>query len=272
MIPPMQAFWVRVLSGQSSGTLALTNAMRHHESGTNRLKVQSANKSAQQLLRLQVSNGTNSDEAIVLFNPNASNGFDNYDSPKMTNGSAAISEIYTMSGTEQLVINGLNSISSNPELALGFRTGQANTFSIKTTEISNFDSETEIILKDNVEKTEQNISNGTIYTFKSDVTNTASRFSIVFRTSSATTGIDNKVNTTPDLNVFTNTQNKIIVNCNAALLHEGTITIYNALGQKLMNTRTTGTCTVIDHIFSPGAYTITVNIVGNNETKKLILN
>jgi len=58
MIPPMQAFWVRV-DNIGTGTLAFTNAMRAHQSGTNPLRTRAAEKTtAQQTLRLQISNGT----------------------------------------------------------------------------------------------------------------------------------------------------------------------------------------------------------------------
>ncbi|MFZ4726625.1 MAG: hypothetical protein ACOYMD_14420, partial [Paludibacter sp.] len=81
----------------------------------------------QQVLRLQVSNVTNNDEAIIIFNEDAQNGYDDFDSPKMSNANVAIPEIYTMAGSEQLVINGLNSITTNEVVPLGFYTGQANT-------------------------------------------------------------------------------------------------------------------------------------------------
>ncbi|MCX6307548.1 MAG: hypothetical protein NTY32_01525, partial [Bacteroidia bacterium] len=61
LIPPMQAFWVKVEGGP--GTLAFTNDMRSHVVGTNPLK--SATQSAQQILRLEVSNAGNTDEAVV---------------------------------------------------------------------------------------------------------------------------------------------------------------------------------------------------------------
>ena len=129
----------------------------HGDVTTNKLKAPSASKSVQQLLRLQVSNGTNSDETVVYFNPNASNGLDDYDSPKMTNANAAIPEIFTQVGTESLVINGLNNTASNRELPLGFTAGQASTFNIKATEISNFDSDTQIVLRDNLLNKEENL-------------------------------------------------------------------------------------------------------------------
>jgi len=77
MIPPMQAVWVHATAAT---TLNFSNSMRSHEIGTNRLKSKSV--ASQQVLRMQVSNGINSDEAIVLFNSNASDGYDVYDSQK----------------------------------------------------------------------------------------------------------------------------------------------------------------------------------------------
>jgi len=156
MIPLIQAFWVRVASGFTSGTLAVTNAMRSHEGVvSNRLKARSFEDLTQQVLRLQVSNGTNSDEAIVLFNVNAADGLDKYDSEKMTNGNAYVPEIFTLARTEPVAINGLNSVKTTPELSLGFNTGEVNIFTIKTIEASNFDADTRIVLKDkqlNIEK------------------------------------------------------------------------------------------------------------------------
>ena len=115
--------------------------MRSHEpaadGNNNRLKAPATSQVAQQVLRMQVSNGVNSDEAIVLFNPNASNGYDAFDSPKMTNANVAIPEIYTLAGTEPLVINGMNSIKYDTEIPVGFTTGQSNQFTISAIETSN---------------------------------------------------------------------------------------------------------------------------------------
>jgi hypothetical protein len=87
-------------------------------------------------LRLQVSNGINTDEAVVYFNANASNGFDAYDSPKMSNANKAIPEIYTLAANEELVINGMNELALNTELPLGFSSGELNNYSIKASEIA----------------------------------------------------------------------------------------------------------------------------------------
>jgi hypothetical protein len=270
-IPPMQAFWVRVLSTQPSGTLNFTNAMRSHQDvTTNRLRVKSVN-STQPLLRLQVSNGVNSDEAIVLFNANASDAFDSYDSEKMSNNNDAIPEIYTLAGTEKVVINGMKAVYDNQELPLGFNTRKENKFTIKATEISNFAEETQIILKDKLLNSEQELESNTAYTFSSDVTNTTDRFSIVFKTIGVTTGLNNTGNGSESVLIYRNQNGQITINRKDAL-GEGTVTVCNAVGQKLVSQSTTGTVTVVDKKLIPGVYLVRVNVSGQSTTKKIILN
>jgi hypothetical protein len=273
MIPPMQAFWVRVTAG-NTGILGFDNTMRSHQDQsvtTNRLKAPAVANTAQQVLRLQVSNALNSDEAIVLFNPNASDEFDVYDSEKMSNNDATIPEIYTLAGTEQVAINGLNSIATNPVLPLGFKTGTSNSFTIKATEISNFDSDTKIILKDNVLNTEQDLTDGSAYTFTSDVDSTTSRFSVVFKSVGFTTGVQT-ASGDPSTLIYKNANNQIAVNCNGAINDNASITVYNALGQKLELKKITNTTTIIDKAFTSGVYVVTVNNGGKSTTKKVILN
>jgi len=269
MIPPMQAFWVKVNSG-STGTLSFDNTMRSHKDvSTNKFRLPAANAS-QQVLRLQVSNGTNSDEAIVLFNSNASNAYDAYDSPKMTNGNASIPEIYTFAGAEKLVINGLNSVTTNPLVALGFSTGTTNNFSIKGTQVGNFDPDMKIILKDQLLNKEQDITDGTAYTFTALAGTADERFSVVLRSSSLTTGTD-YIFSQQSITVFKNANNKIVVT-RSAFSKDGVITVCNELGQKLFSTTASGKSTVINKCFSSGVYLVTVNEDGRTITKKLIVN
>jgi hypothetical protein len=265
-IPPMQAFWVRVTGG-GAGTVVFENSMRAHEVGTNRLKAPELN--TQKVLRLQVSNVENCDEAIVLFNSNASDSYDDYDSPKMSNANAAIPEIYTTVGGEQLVINGLNSaVIANRELPLGFTTGASNNFTIKATEISNFDADTRVILKDNVLKAEFELNVGNAYSFSSDVVNTTSRFSILFRSATGPNALyDNNFST---LYIGKNANNQITINGVDA--KDGMVTVCNAVGQKLISTALTGSSLVIDKPFSTGVYLVTVNVGNAKVTKKVIVN
>jgi len=272
LIPPVQSFWVRVANGFNSGILGVNNSMRSHaDLTTNRLKVKGQANSGQQLLRLQVSNGVNSDQAVVLFNAKASNGFDSFDSEKMSNNLASVPEIYTLAGTEPLVINGLNSISSNEELPLGFTSGEGNTFTIKATEINNFDPDLKIILKDKMLNTEKELVIGNDYSFTSDAISTSTRFSILFKTSTVITGAINPDYTgSESLYIFKNQNNQITIHRNDPI-GEGTVTVYNATGQKIVNIPTTGVVTLVNNKLLPGVYMVTVNAQGKNTTKKITL-
>jgi hypothetical protein len=270
LIPPMQAFWVRVKSGFATGTLTFMNAMRKHiDYSGNKFKAPSFNTT--QILRLLVSTGTNSDEALICFNSNASNGFDDYDSPKMTNANAAIPEIYSLAGTEQVVINGLNGIESNQEVPLGFTTGQSNTFSIKASEVNNFDGNTRIILKDKLLNTEQDLTAGGVYSFTSDITSSTSRFSLMFKSPSVTTAIDSNENNNSTISIYKNLNNQISI-AYSGIDKNGIITICNSIGQKLVITPMTGANTTIYNLFKEGVYVVCVNINGNNIVKKITIN
>jgi len=268
VIPPMQAFWVRANVG--GGTLSLDNTMRLHSASSNPLKAPSASKVVSQLVRLQVSNGTNNDEAVIYFNANASDAFDAFDSPKMTNEDVSVPEIYTMAGTEQVVINGLNQVTSNKELLLGFATGESNSFTIKATEMSNFNIGTTVVLRDNLLNIEQNLTDGTAYNFTSDVASTANRFTVIFKSAGSITGQNNTGNS--QMYVYKNASNQIVVNCKGDINSNAMVSVYNALGQKLYTEQITGNNTVIGEKFPSGVYMVTVNNGGKSTTKKVILN
>jgi len=267
IIPPMQSFWIKTTS--ATNTFGFTNVMRSHQDqsvATNRLKAPIA--STQKLLRLQIANSEENDETVVYFNANALDTYDAYDSPKMSNANAAIPEIYTTVGGEQLVINGLNSaVIANRELPLGFTTGASNNFTIKATEISNFDADTRIILKDNVLKAEYELNVGNAYNFSSDAVNTSSRFSILFRSATGPNALyDNNFST---LYIGKNANNQITINGVGA--KDGMVTVCNAVGQKLISTVLTGSSLVIDKPFSTGVYLVTVNVGNAKVTKKVII-
>lgn len=269
IIPPMQAFWVKVNAGKT-GSLAFDNTMRsHQELTTNKFRAPADNNS-QQLLRLQVSNGTNSDEAIVLFNTNATDGYDDFDSPKMSNGNVNIPEIYTLAGTEKLVINGLNTMTANQSLLLGFTSGATNTFSIQATEVSNFSADTRIILKDNTLNVEHDLTDGSPYTFTSDVTSTDNRFSVVFRSTAILAGFDILPNN-KFITVINNADNQLVVVRNGDA-QPATVTVCTAIGQKLFSTSISGNTAAIHKSFDKGVYLVTVNESGSIITKKVIIN
>jgi hypothetical protein len=272
LIPPMQSFWVLVNPGQT-GTLAVDNSMRSHQDqsiASNRLKAPAM--SLQQVLRLQVSNGVNSDETIVLFNPNASDAIDDYDSPKMSNNNAAIPELYTFVENKQLVINGLSQIYRNQEIPLGFTTGQSNVFSIKATEINNFGDNTQIILKDNQTNNEWNLTDGSAYNFSSDISSSiTNRFSIVFKSADTSTGNIITGNNLNSIQIYKNDDNKITINCTNGILGQATALVYNEVGQKLDEQTLQNSKTVLSKSFLAGVYIVNVNVNGKSTTQKVVI-
>lgn len=250
-IPPMQAFWVRA---NSAGTVTFTNAMRSHGNGeSNKLKAPSVN--GQQVLRLQVSNATTSDEAVIYFDKNAQNDFDKYDSEKMFNNIATKPEIFTQVGHEKLIINGLNSIQYETEIPLGFATGEASVFKISLREMKNFEVGTRLILRDKMNPTaEVDLSEETSYDFSSAVTAANSnRFSILFRAPSTTTNVakTSNINTF----VFVNAANLIEIIAPA----KSDYSIYNTAGQIIESGKLLSNQQTINSTFAKGIYIVKVN-------------
>jgi len=261
-IPPMQAFWVRA---KSSGQLQLTNDMRSHAPATDYLlKAPAVN--SRTLIRLELSNGTNTDEAVLYLSENANNALDALDAPKMSNEDATIAEIFTRAGNEKLVINAMRTLPRDTEIALGFEAGSATSFTLRANELSNLPSDVKLILKDNVTKTETDLTDGTaVYSF-GDIATSGDRFSIIFRTAGAVTGIDQP--TFSGLTAYSNANNQLTVLYDGAIDAQTVVSVYNAVGQRLVTQSLKGVSTVIDGEFAPGVYVVKVNNLSRKLTIK----
>jgi hypothetical protein len=266
-IPPMQAFWVYVTEGNTQGTFTVNNTMRSHEAGTGSL-LRSA--STNKLLRLQVSNGTNSDQAIILFNTEASDDQDLFDSPKKSNQSASIPEIFTLVNNKQTVINGMGDLSDSKQMILGFKSSEANDqYAITASEISGFDEETKIILKDNLLSKEIVLSDTVSYNFTASSINSTdlTRFTIAFYPSGS---MSNNETTLNSVNVISS-DHKIIVNVTDNLgLNQ--VTVYNTIGQIVYSKEAKGLETFCSPELANGAYLVNVNASGLKKNFKIIVN
>ena len=262
-IPPMQAFWIRVNSGTASTNLIFKNSMRaHKDDNGNIFKAPKLN--TQQLLRLQISNGTYSDEAVVYFNTDASNAFDSYDSQKMFEiASATKPEIYTQIGSEQLVINGLNTIPYDAEIPLGLITKKAGNFSIAANELLNFESGTRVMLKDKLNPAiETELTPETVYNFNAPITAASTdRFSLIFRAPGVATATNNIGNI--NAQVFVNAANQIAI----VAPEKSSYSIYNAVGQLIDNGIVNSKLITHNSKLSAGVYVVKVN---NQSTRVIV--
>lgn len=251
-IPPMQSFWVRAIEGGS--TLNLTNAMRSHAPETDKLlKAPAAKNTDRTLVRLQVSNGINSDETVIYFSEKAKDGFDSNDAPKMSNGNAAIPEIFTTLDNEKIVINSMNTMPLNQEIKLGFVAGNASSFSLKANEITNLPENVKVILKDNAANIEADLSDGTTtYAFEPVATQN-DRFSLIFRTAGSTTDVQKP--TVAAAQVFVNGNNQITIIAPV----KSSYAIYNGLGQLIENGIMNSDHRTQNSKLTSGVYVVKVN-------------
>ncbi len=268
-IPPMQAFWVRVDNGFSSGTITFDKQYINHKDVTNnRRRAKEATNA--KFVRLQVSNGTNFDEAIVVFNPLASDGYDAYDSPKMSNGSTKIPEIFTKAGNEVVAINGMKTFDSERIIPLGFSTGQTASFTLKATEISGFDSSFRLILVDKNKPAEYDITEGIDYAFNSSVVNSTDRFELKFKVSGQTTATENAIS--DGINFIRKDNNHIWVTYSGIVEKGSLVTLYNTAGQAISNKLIESENTELTLPTTPGVYMLKAIVSGKAKTSKVILN
>lgn len=262
-IPPTQAFWVRVKSETSSTTMNFTNAMREHRINSGDfMKAPKVNERSR--LRLQLVNGIESDETLIYFDGNATNDFNEYDSPKMMNNSSVTPDLYTKASIERLVINGMKAITDNMEIPLGFSLNAASSLKLKATEMSNFPLGTHIYLLDKVENTQTELIPETEYSFSTSTAtyNNESRFSLIFRASGNATEITNteKLNT----KVFVNAANQITI----IAPEKCDYTVYNAVGQKQYENNLNSAKTTINKVFGAGVYFVKLSVNGRSEIGK----
>jgi len=258
-IPAMQAVWVRVSTDGANGQLTFNNSMRCHPiSNFDQLKDDVIEKN----IRLCISNEKNSDETIIVFNENAKNSFDRFDSPKMFVNNAEIPELYTTADSEKLVINGMKPIKTNSIIPLGFRTDRVGTFTLNAKEINGLEG-VPVILEDKLLHKTQDLTQTASYTFTSDSVDNSDRFILRLKANAEITDINDVSKSTITIAV----QNKSIVVTTSETA--GTINVYDLLGRVVETKAIEGTKTVIES--SAGVYFVKIKTATNIETKKIIL-
>lgn len=265
-IPPMQAFWVRVSAGYTGGTVTFSHAMCSHDSsGTNRLKA--PRTESRKLLRLQLSDGINTDETVVYFDDNASDGYDAYDSQKMANG-APVPDIYTLAGKEMLTINGLKNLTPTLEIPIGFTKGTGSMYRISATDIEGFEPGTQIELMDYARNTQHDLTQGESYEFSSNTNSSTTRLSLVLRTPSLTTGMQSA---DTHITAYGNEAGQVVVSANGRIAQDALVTVYNLAGQKLEEITFTGNRAISRNSFEASLYVVSTCSNGKTITHKVVI-
>ena len=258
IIPPMQAFWIRA---KVAGNLVLNSDLTKSHQTSNPLKAPAVKNTNRQLIRLEVSNGTRTDETLLLFDANAADGYDSYDSPKFAEANSEL-QIYSTVGTEKLVMNGMKELPLNQEIALGFVPGNETLFALKANEITNLPSDVRVILKDYANNgNETDLTDGsTSYQF-SNVETTTNRFSLIFRAPGNATGIDNTEKGI--VQVFVNAANQITIIAKP----NSNYSIYNTVGQLIENGILNSEMQTVNCKLQTGIYVVKIN----NQSTRIII-
>jgi hypothetical protein len=219
-----------VKNGTSSTAMNFTNTMREHRDDNGNL-MKAKRQDTRISVRLQLQNGTEADELLIYQDEAASNSYDAYDSPKMMNNSNVVPDLYSKVGDERLVINGLNTLTDNTEMPLGFSLNAAATLKFKASELNNLSEGTKLYLRDKQENKETELTTTTEYSFSTTTatSNNESRFSLLFRAPGSTT--DLKETEKLNAQVFVNANNQITI----IAPEKAGYSIFNAVGQLIEN-------------------------------------
>lgn len=260
IMPPMQGFWVRTTGAE---TLTFTNSMR--SSGeTTPLKSKNANPIP--LISIQVISGNYSDETIIYEHTNATLGKDMYDSPKMSNESNLIPELYTLVQNERMAINALPSLVSKMEIPLGFKTTTAGSnFRFKLNRMENFDSSLKLYLYDGAQAID--LSTVTEYQFNSGVYDNNDRFKVVVTTEAPTSIPELSIN---DVIVHTDKLANIHIKWTGA--ESFNFKLYNLQGRLLKKETIKNSSAVINTNLKEGMYIVKVTNSKQKISKKISIN
>ncbi|MDP4272262.1 MAG: hypothetical protein Q8909_19395, partial [Bacteroidota bacterium] len=265
-IPPVQAFWV--FAYESDNELGFPNSVRSHPVSNN---LRSGVVDDQKIIRLQVSNGKYSDEAIVRYTPMAQSGFDDLDSYKMSNGNDSIPEIYTYVGGEKMVINGRPEFQGRDNLQLGFSTGHANAYTIRMTEFLNFGTGVRVWLVDHLLNKMYDLTDSTAYCFSSPAIQTKERFSLSINTMPEIATGDRPVDI-DNLQLYLDADKRIVLeDAKENYLPESVIEVTNMLGQLLWRDKLTEMKTVPVECLSVGVYCVIVENKRGCFVKKVVV-
>jgi hypothetical protein len=254
-IPPTQGFWVRVKNDNTTASVNFTNAMRSHGtlSGIYRMAAE------EEIIRITLGDGTASDEAILLFNQEATDDFDAYDSHKFW-AAASVPQLYTTTGSDTLVINGLTGTASNPVIDLGMKISAQGNYTLNATSITVV-GET-IFLEDRLLGVFQDLNLQPTYAFTSSVAgNIPTRFALHLGMS--VTGVDD-VQSNIGIYSFSN-QITILLNESET----GTLTIFDIAGKIVHFQNLVSDRSLVNLESASGIYIVKVETSENSITRKV---
>ncbi len=283
-IPAMQSFFVKATAAPTfsipaSARIHRANAMYKNGTDTN---------SEFSYVKLQASNENNqSDELIVrFFNEATPQIDDSFDAYKMFATTAGLPQIYSLVNNEEtetpIAINSLpvweddnNTGTDEPKsIPLGFVAKESGTYTIRATELINFDFEN-IWLVDRTD--DQNyiridLLTNEEYTCFIEEGEIRDRFYLFFFPEATTTDLfeNNTSSNGSDIKIYSNS-NQVFLNINSEDNLNGVVTIYDIVGKKVFESKVNSLFNTFTVNSPTGNYIVKYNTKSNVYTQKVFI-
>jgi hypothetical protein len=142
-VAPMQGFQVETNGAGGTASVNIPSSARDVAQSTTYARTAAADN----VIRLQASNGTFTDETVVLFTDLATNGFDlGFDATKKQNTGTNIPNLYTLSDTTKLIINSLVPPAESIDIPLNITTTTTSNYTLSFTNKDAFDPSLPVLL------------------------------------------------------------------------------------------------------------------------------
>jgi hypothetical protein len=180
VVPVAQGFFVRVSTGQTSGSLTFRNAQRLTSFDASPFRRGTAETRPLLQLTLRGASANPSDDAYVYFEAGATAGLDpQYDAVKLPNTTGL--NLASMAVGTQLAINGLPvGIPTAVTVPLFIGLPVTGTYTLTAAQVLNFAAGVQPFLRDLQLNTLTDLSLSPTYTFTMNAANTTPRFELVF--------------------------------------------------------------------------------------------
>ncbi|MHC1775015.1 MAG: alkaline phosphatase [Lentimicrobium sp.] len=216
------------------------------------------------VIRLQVSGEQMKNEAVVMFNENASAALDNnYDAFALK--ASDINFIYTRSGENyDLAINALTSPEVNHVVPVYLDVVKSGNYSITASGLENFTYSMPVWFTDLKTGNSQNLLVNPVYSFSASTGDNAARFKLSF----GTVGIEDPA--TANAGVYAENSNIHVTTPDS---FSGSVKVYDMLGKLVAERQVNGACETIISLNSTGkAYLVKLISAQSTVTRKVVLN
>jgi hypothetical protein len=198
----------------------------------------------------------------LLFNENADDAFDAYDSHKFW-AAASVPQLYMNEAEDSLVINGLYSTATNPIVDLGVKLPSTGNYTLNANEITVVGES--VYLEDKLLNIFQDLNLEPSYNFSSNSGNIGDRFALHFGMS--ITGLED-VNVLNSKVYYANGQLNIIL---SDIKGNGNISVLDVTGKMVHTRQLNQTWTTIPISVSTGIYLVKVETENSAETHRIIV-